>query len=129
MIVQILNAESIFIVVVLTIAMLVFLVMLIAIFITFRSENLDGKETRLEDGRKPAQSSKIKLPAIFHKVHAQTGTLDDPGSFTNHEHPVDATYGSAEPVRRNTQQPENLLAPEKHALGRSWNGWALQYAH
>jgi 5-bromo-4-chloroindolyl phosphate hydrolysis protein len=62
----ILDVESILIVVIFMIAILIFLGMLIAIFMAFRSKNQAGKETRLVDERLLDQKAKISLPAILH---------------------------------------------------------------
>jgi len=73
------STESIFIVVIFIIAMLIFLGMLIAIFITFRSENRAGKETMPEEERRLDHRAKIIVSAIFHKMQMRISRRDDQG--------------------------------------------------
>ena len=98
------DVESIFIVITFIIAMLVFLVMLIVIFIAFRSENHAGKKSRPEDERKPDQKAKIKVPAVFHTGQVRTGTVEDLGRSMHDESPVNTMDQSAGPARLTTKR-------------------------
>jgi streptogramin lyase len=98
------TAEGIFIAVIFIVAMLIFLGMLIAIFMAFRSKNQAGKETRLIDERLLDQRAKISLPAILHKMYLRAGTREDPGRSTQEEPPVNRRERSAETARINTKQ-------------------------
>ncbi|HSL45419.1 MAG TPA: two-component regulator propeller domain-containing protein [Anaerolineales bacterium] len=105
MIDQIVSTESTFIVAIFIMAILIFLLMLIAIFMAFRSKNQVGKETRPVDERILDQRDKISLPAILHKMYLRTGTREDPGRSTHEEPPVNRMERSAETARINTKQP------------------------
>jgi hypothetical protein len=101
---QIANTESTFIVVNFMIAMLIFLGMLIAIFMAFRSKNQVGKETMPVDERILDQRDKISLPAILHKMYLRTGTREDPGRSTHEEFPVNRMERYTDTARINTRQ-------------------------
>ena len=87
---QILNIGSIFIVVIFVIAMLIFLVMLIAIFITFRSKNRAGTESKPKDEPIAQPRNIKKVPSIFHPLHVRSVTPEDLGRSMHDELPANA---------------------------------------
>ena len=101
---QILNSEGIFIVVIFVVAMLIFLVMLIAVFMTFRSTHRTGTESKPKDEPIPPPRNIKKVPSIFHQLHVQTGRLEDPEQSMHDGPPETRIVRSAEPMHLNTKK-------------------------
>ncbi|HSL28576.1 MAG TPA: hypothetical protein VK900_05200 [Anaerolineales bacterium] len=129
---QILNIESIFIVVIFVIAMLIFLGMLIAVFMTFRSTNRAGTESKPKDEPIAQPRSIKKVPSVLHQLHVRSVTPEDLGRSMHDELPVNTMDRSMEPAGIKTKQTKiailgfvfSLLLLTEFALGSALHrGW------